>query len=135
MSCDEGFSEARVAADPRLKITLKDGGLSWKTQDMNFVTARECAARAALHIRRVDMYGSDQEWGRIVDDDIGPMVIMNRFDSEDQQTICIAHETGSGAVQIAVNGMAMFQATILCESLVSEMNKAMVGEEMNGATI
>lgn len=133
MSCDDKFSEGRAVSDPRLKITLKDGGMSWKTQDMNFVTARECAARAALHIRKMDMYAVGGAESRKVDS--GTMIVVTAYPDEDMQTICLAHNPEDGAIQVAVNGVTLFQATILCESFVFEMNKQMIGEAMNGAAI
>lgn len=135
MSCEDKFGETRSVTDPRLKITLADdGGLLWKTQDMNFVTARECAARLGMFVRMTDMFsGTFPE--AIVDSVAGRMIEFERFGDEEKQTICMAHHPGSGAIQAAINGMTLFQATILCESFVFEMNKAMMGETMNGATI
>ncbi|MCK5308039.1 MAG: hypothetical protein KAJ73_05455 [Zetaproteobacteria bacterium] len=134
MNCDKKFSEGRVGADPRLKIALDDGALSWRIQDMNAVTARECAARIALHIRNMDMYGKGSVESRKVGK-VGAMIVVTSYEDE-PPSICVAHEPESGAVQASVSGMTLFQATIVCESFVFEMNKMMMGETIqHGAAI
>lgn len=135
MGCEDKIGLPRDAADSRLRITLDDGKMAWKIQDMNFATARECAARAALHLRKMDIYAIGGNESREIEG-VGPMVVAAVYPDEEMQTVCLVHEPESGAIQVAVNGITIFQATILCESFVFEMNQRMMGVPIdNGAAI
>jgi hypothetical protein len=120
-NCDDKFTDGRVLPDPRLKVTLDpDGVMGWRYQDMNEVTARECVRRLAHHMRMADMYESGLNIRK--DERAGYMIEVTTYPDMPEKTICIAHHPKSGAIQAAVSGMSVFQATILCDSLAFEMD-------------
>jgi hypothetical protein len=125
MDCDKQFDQPRAIMDPRMKIMLDgDGKLSWRIQDMNPATARECARRIGLHMMMIDLYGAFP----IRVGTSGPMIeLTGHSNYGDQKAICVAHNVDSGAIQFSISGVDIFQATMMCESFVHYAN-AMIGD-------
>ena len=132
-NCDELFQKARAVPDPRLKVSLMDnGGINWKYQDMNPVTAREILKRLVTHLRMTDIYQSSL--GIVVHEKAGPMMQVEYLIDMPEATICVAHHPASGAVQAAVSGMTIFQACILCDSVSNELDIINTRDEV-GTTV
>jgi hypothetical protein len=104
--------------------------MEWKFQDMNHVTAREVARRAAFHMRLRDMYMALPPIEKA--ESIGPQIVVEHHPLSEQRSICFAHNYDTGAVQVAVNGMSVFQACILCDTFAHFCNRTL--GEIKGAT-
>lgn len=109
----------------RLCITIDENVLDWKTENMAYPAAREVCKRVALFIRMTDM-GLDT---RLVVSDTGNMIVLEHEWTGEQPKVCavLLHETG--AIQVAVSGTSLFQATYLCDEVVRQIEQEIFNSE------
>ena len=109
----------------RLCITTDGEMLDWKTEEISYPAAREVCKRAALFIRMTDM-GLDT---RLVVSDVGNMMVLEHDWTGEQPKVCMAllHETG--AIQVAVSGTSLFQATFMCDEVVRHIDQEIFNGE------
>jgi len=126
LDCDTKFQEGRALADPRAKVTLlEDGQVEWRTQDILHVQAREAFERLGLYLRHKDMFGTVPPPMFIRG--VGKTIEVSVYPDLPEKQICLAFEPETGAFQVAISGMDLLQACILCTTVVHLISRDMYG--------